>query len=143
MSQASAQTSVKSSTARTVPGPFNIENPDLFDTLKLMDFMSEETREEAIKITERASKAYVEGDQREAVRLRREREQLCREVATKLNNTYYTDLAARASITAPPKSDHDSDDETATQRSVLEESMGTEVNNSITPTDTTSSGELR
>ena len=90
--------------------------------------------------------AYIRRDLKEFKKLKGEHEQFCREEATKFNDTYDTYSAARASVTAPPESDHESEgeDETATQRSAGDKSVKSEAHNSvIAPTDTTSSGELK
>jgi len=111
-----------------------------------MDFMSKETREKADSMTEGAAMAYNRRDLKEYERLKGEYEQFCREEGTKMNDTYYAYKSARASVTAPPESDHGSEDgdETATQRSAGDKSVKSEANNTIiAPTDTTSSGELK
>jgi hypothetical protein len=131
MSQISAQSSVNTVTPPTVPGPFymneGVPTPKQFNSV-----MSHMPQEAVGRINKARAEAGMFSlfDPEESANLRKEWLTVFHNERKQLNNLYF------ASKTALPKSDPETEDEGATPRSASGKDINSEVNNSITPTET-------
>jgi hypothetical protein len=78
---------------------------------------------------------------KEGIELRSRYMTICQEQGTEMNRKYYDFLHTEAANTALPESDHDSDDEKATDQAISAIGINTGVNNSMTPTEIAQAGE--
>jgi hypothetical protein len=80
---------------------------------------------------------------KEGIELRSRYMTICQEQGTEMNRKYYDFLHTEAANTALPESDHDSEDEQATEQAPSGQDIDTEINASMTPTETTQVGEMK
>jgi hypothetical protein len=78
---------------------------------------------------------------KEGIELRSRYMTICQEQGTEMNRKYYDFLHTEAANTALPESDHDSEDEKATEKAPSGKVIDTEMNASMTPTEIAQAGE--